>query len=128
MKKRGAVISGLVALLAGIGLIGVFVANASPYVTIAQAKQMSGGNLHLKGHLIKESLISDAARREIRFLMKDEAGDTLRVVHVGTPPSNMANASEVVVIGGMKGSHFESQKMLVKCPSKYENEPNVLHE
>jgi len=32
----------------------------------------------------------------------------------------MAQATEVVAIGSMKGSEFHSEKLLIKCPSKYE--------
>lgn len=122
MKNKGAIISGLVAIVAIIGLMTVFVTSASPYVTVAQARQAEGDNLHLAGDLVKGSIVNDLRTRQLRFELKDEKGDVMPVVYTGPPPSNMGEATKVVAIGGYKEGALHSDQLLIKCPSKYEGE------
>ncbi len=109
-----------VAVLAGAGFL--MLSNASPYVTAAQAKTMRGDNLHMQGDLVKGTVKVDMANQVTRFTMRDEVGESVEVVHRGLPPSNMGDATQIVVVGGMKGEAFESSKLITKCPSKYEGE------
>ena len=59
-----------VAALAGITM--VFLNNASPYATVAEAKTMKGDNIHLYGELDKSSVQSSAAAKQVRFVIQDE--------------------------------------------------------
>jgi cytochrome c-type biogenesis protein CcmE len=123
-KKRGAitgiVVSVIVAVLAMGGLIAVFINNASPYVTVAEAKTMGGDGLHVAGSIEKDTLSTDLIHNQIRFVLKDDKGQKLPIVYTGPPVSNLGNATKVVAIGGMKGNDFMSNQLLVKCPSKYD--------
>lgn len=107
------------------GMIYTFVSGASPYVTIAQAKTMSGDRLHLSGDILKETLIVKPRERKVFFDLRDEKGDVVPVVFSGPPPANMGEATKVVAIGGMKGAEFHANDMLLKCPSKYESAPGA---
>lgn len=104
------------------GMVFTFVSQASPYVTVADAQAKKGDNLHLPGEMLKETLQVSARERTVKFTLRDEKGATVPVVYHGNPPANMGEATRVVVIGGMKNGVFESEKMLLKCPSKYEAE------
>lgn len=108
-----------VAVLAGAAFL--MLSNASPYVTAAQAKTMRGENLHMQGDLVKGTVKVDMVNQVTRFQMRDETGEPVSVVHHGLPPSNMGDATKIVVVGGMKGEAFESNKLITKCPSKYES-------
>ncbi|MCW5941245.1 MAG: cytochrome c maturation protein CcmE [Fimbriimonadaceae bacterium] len=119
---KGLVITIIVALVAVSAIVVAFLQNASPYVTVAQAKQIQGDNLHLAGDILKETLKSDMKKGVITFDIRDEKGEVCTVVYKGMPPANMGEATKVVAIGGMKDGRFHSEKMLVKCPSKYEAE------
>jgi cytochrome c-type biogenesis protein CcmE len=44
----------------------------------------------------------------------------MQVIYTGPPPQDMSLATEIVAIGSMQGAEFHSNKLLVKCPSKYE--------
>jgi cytochrome c-type biogenesis protein CcmE len=111
----------IAAVVAGIAAIAfVLLGNSSPYVSVAQAKTMKANNLHLQGDLVKDSIRTDAANATVSFTLIDKAGDKMNVIHQGMPPANMGEATMVVAVGGMKGDHFESTKLLTKCPSKYE--------
>lgn len=102
-------------------MFGAFLMNASPYVTIAEARKSPGTNLHVTGDLDKASLASNPLKQEVRFQLKDEKGDTINVLYTGAPPANMGEATKVVAVGGMEGDVFHATKLLIKCPSKYES-------
>ncbi len=121
MKQRGAVISGLLAIAAAAGLASVFVSNASPYLSISEARIAKGTNIHVSGALLKASLRQDLARREATFVIEDQ-GQSLEVIYRGKPQPNLVTATKVVVIGSMDNGRFIAQDMLLKCPSKYESE------
>lgn len=120
--KTGVIFS-IGATVVGLGaMFAAFLGNAKSYVTIAEAKEKSNTGVYLPGDLQKETLFTDTARREVRFVLKDEVGDQVKVVLKGAPPANMGNATRVVVVGSMKGEEFVAHNILLKCPSKYEGE------
>ncbi len=124
-KKRGfatgATLTAVVCLMALGGVIYAFMMNSSPYVTVAQARTSAADNLHVAGDIVKESVHQDLANHTLTFDIKDQTGQ-VTVVYTGTPPQNMGEANKVVAEGGMKDGKFVSDKLLVKCPSKYESE------
>jgi cytochrome c-type biogenesis protein CcmE len=123
--KSGKSITIVVVVLALFAVITAFMSNASPYVTIAQAKTASGDRLHLAGDIIKPSVHDDYSRHVLTFQLRDQDGAIVTVEHTGEPPANMGEATKVVAIGRMKGDRFVSDQLLVKCPSKYEAAPGA---
>ena len=121
MDKKGAVVSGLSAVVAVGALAAVFVNNASPYVSIAEAKYSKGSGLHVAGQVEANSIQTDLAHNEIKFRLQDTNGQVLPVVYTGAPVSSLGTATKVVAIGQMQGGQFRSDQLLVKCPSKYES-------
>lgn len=121
--KTGPIVTAVVAIAAFAVVIVEFSNNASPYVTIAQAKQISGDELHVAGDLVKGTVQLDMVRHKLTFDMKDTDGTLVHVIHDGEPPANLDEATRVVAIGGMKDGDFVSHQLLVKCPSKYEAAP-----
>jgi cytochrome c-type biogenesis protein CcmE len=110
-------------LAAGIGLCAMvyaFMTNASPYVTIAQARTTAGDSLHLPGDILPRTLVARPLDRRVEFRIRDEKGDEVRVVYKGQAPANMGEATSTVAIGKMNGDVFEAKELLLKCPSKYE--------
>jgi len=105
-----------------VGVSVAFIANASPYVTVSEARKTRATNVHLKGALEKNSIQTDLAAKTIQFKIKDAAGELMTVVYSGPPPQDINQATEIVAIGSMKGNEFHSEKLLIKCPSKYEGE------
>jgi cytochrome c-type biogenesis protein CcmE len=117
----GGVITAVICVLALSGVLYAFMAYSSPYVTVAQARTSTADNLHVAGDIIKETVHQDLANHTLTFDIKDTTGK-VTVVYTGTPPQNMGEANKVVAQGGMKDGKFVSEKLLVKCPSKYESE------
>jgi len=121
-NKKGVLITLLVSALALAGICFAFLNNASPYVTIAQAKSEGGDGVHIAGDIVGDTMRTDPARGVVEFKLKDANGAECNVTYKGPPPANMGSAKKVVVIGSLKDDGFHADKMLVKCPSKYESE------
>jgi cytochrome c-type biogenesis protein CcmE len=119
---KGALIGATVALVAMGGVVAAFMSSASPYVTVAQAKELRRPRMHLAGDIVPGTLEVDVKNREVRFGVKDAEGGQIRVVHRGEVPSNVNSATKVVAIGEIKGGDFVSDQLLLKCPSRYESE------
>ena len=64
--------------------------------------------------------LKDANRFE--FFMKDEKGDVNKVVYAGTKPQDFERSEKLVLIGKMNQDTFYASKILMKCPSKYNND------
>lgn len=126
MKKAGfslgVVLSVVVAVAAAILIGFAFMKNASPYVSIKEAKLSLASDLHVAGNLDKGTLKTDVRAGKVTFTLTDEAGDRLPVVYSGAPIANMGEATQVVAIGKFQDGTFQAHKLLVKCPSKYEAE------
>ncbi|MEG6584466.1 cytochrome c maturation protein CcmE domain-containing protein [Dendrosporobacter sp. 1207_IL3150] len=94
----------------------------TPYVTFAQAKS-SKSQVQVKGTLSKSNLIQ-SERNSLIFALRDEAGEEVTVVYKGTKPEGMDQAESVVAIGRYNNGQFHADKLLVKCPSKYQGSVN----
>jgi len=115
--KVGQIVAVVLALL-GLGVVvSAFLFNASPYVGIREARSSKADNLHVIANLDKSTVSTTGS--VVSFTVTDEDGNHLPVVYKGAPPGNMGEASQIVVVGGMKGETFVARKLILKCPSKY---------
>jgi cytochrome c-type biogenesis protein CcmE len=121
--SKGPIITGLVAAVALSAVVGAFLNNASPYAeTIAEARTSRDDRLHLTGDIVPGTVRHDVKNHTIQFRLRDKSGEEISVVHRGDPPANMGEATKVVAVGQVKDGAFQSDKLLIKCPSKYEGE------
>ena len=116
-----------------IALIAIFIGYAgwnlsesvTPYVSIAEA-EASTSNVQVKG-LLDKSIQPQQIENEFNFVLKDEeSGQTMQVKYHGTKPDQFDSAYHVVAIGKYNSDDksFHANKLLIKCPSKYENQRN----
>ena len=125
-KKKGgvkpAVWVGLL-VVAGFLVFGLsaFQKSLTPYVSFSDARAASR-TVQVAGAPVKESAAYDEAARELRFDITDDKGDKLQVVYAGVRPANFDDAVSVVAIGRWDGNAVRAEKLLVKCPSKYQGE------
>ncbi|MEX0610117.1 MAG: cytochrome c maturation protein CcmE [Balneolaceae bacterium] len=90
----------------------------SSYTTFETAAEM--GNAHIPGTWDKEKEANFSREtRQFTFYMKDEAGNSKKVIYPKAKPNNFEQADRLVVIGEMRGDVFYANEMLMKCPSKY---------
>lgn len=111
----------------GIAIIGIFIifsvfsfkSSLTPYVNFAQAKNMSG-SVQVRGVLATEQVVMTDDGKAIKFRLRDENGQEATIVYKGTKPDNMEQATSIVAIGKYQSDQFIAEKLLVKCPSKYQ--------
>ncbi|MEX0823385.1 MAG: cytochrome c maturation protein CcmE [Balneolaceae bacterium] len=60
---------------------------------------------------------------QFSFHMKDQDGNVRRVVYSKPKPNNFEQATQLVVIGELRNNVFYANEMLMKCPSKYNENP-----
>ena len=120
--KPGAVAAIVLTVVGLCAVVFSFIQNASPYVTVAQAREMRGDNLDLAGDIDRSTVKVASFNNTVTFKIVDEEGAVATVVYHGPPPANMGDATKVVAVGSMDGDNFNAHKLLLKCPSKYESE------
>jgi len=59
---------------------------------------------------------------EFTFYMIDNGGKECKVVLHKNKPQDFERAEQIVLIGKMQGDEFHAKDILMKCPSKYNNE------
>jgi len=117
--KRGYLVASALGL--GFIVLGVtaFQKTLTPYVTFDEARR-SRGVVQVMGALDKTSDRFDTATQELSFRILDERGGQLPVVYRGTKPGNFKDAISIVAIGRYEQGRIEAERLLVKCPSKYQ--------
>lgn len=108
----------LAVTLAYLGLQGSF----RPYTTSIDEAIDSGRSVQLQGYL--GSMGSYDADGNFTFDLQDETGKMVKVVYAQPKPSNFEQAVSVVAIGHYDTARnvFVAEDMLVKCPSKYQEQ------
>jgi len=98
---------------------GAFKASLTPYVSFAQARA-SQNAVQVAGKLVQGSSYYDEANGKLVFVLEDTQGDRMKVEFAGTKPGNFEEATQIVAIGRFTNGVFAAEKLLVKCPSKYQ--------
>ncbi|MFZ9504356.1 MAG: cytochrome c maturation protein CcmE [Cyclobacteriaceae bacterium] len=129
MKKSH--IIALVVIAAAVGVILSTTGDASSYVTFDQAFQMaSSGNsksLHVVGELKKDpsgqviGIEKSSDNLSFTFILVDEKKKEQLVYHNEPIPPDFMRSEKVVVIGHYEADFFLAEKILLKCPSKYQD-------
>lgn len=127
-------IFGIAIIAVAIGIIVSTAGDASTYVDFTQAEQLalSGDNesIHVVGKLKKDpsgQILEMAYQPELDpnyfvFKLLDNKNREQKVIYRSPKPQDFDKSEQVVVIGRMEKDHFEAEKILLKCPSKYNNE------
>lgn len=115
-----------------IGLILAFVCYAgytfsesiTPYVSIQEAKSAASG-VQVKG-LLDKKIAPHMEGEDFVFSIQEEENpdDTLLVKYHGMKPDQFDEAYHIVAIGKFQKDedYFKADKLLIKCPSKYEGQ------
>lgn len=106
--------------------------DASTYVSFSDAYQMaSTGNtssIHVVGELKKDALgnvvgiYEGSDKVSFTFVMIDEQQKEQVVQYNQPMPADFTKSEKVVVVGHYSGDSFIAEKILLKCPSKYQEE------
>ena len=118
MKKGYWIAAALTLAFVGFGLTA-FQKTLTPYLTFDEARK-ARGVVQVMGGLDKTSDRYDTSRQELSFELLDDKGHRMPVVYRGIRPGNFKDAISIVAIGRYQGGRIEAEKLLVKCPSKYQ--------
>lgn len=116
--------------IAGIGIILIAIISGvvgfkdafRSYTTSVSEAKASGRSVQLAGFLGSMGEYDDQGRWT--FMLEDENSEQVKVVYDQVKPSNFEQAVSVVAIGhyDVAGGVFLAENLLVKCPSKYQEE------
>ena len=130
-------ISHIIALLTIAVAIGIILStsgDASQYVTFKEASAMAkDGNddkVHVVGKLKKDATgniigLHYAPTEDpnlFSFILVDNNKEEYQVVYYRPKPQDFEKSEQVVVVGNVKTDVFVASEILMKCPSKYENQ------
>jgi cytochrome c-type biogenesis protein CcmE len=117
--KKGYWIAAVLAL--GFAVLGItaFTKTLTPYLTFDEARKARGA-VQVMGGLDKTSDRYDREAQRLYFDLVDERGRRMPVVYGGVRPANFGDAISIVAIGHYRDGRIEAEKLLVKCPSKYQ--------
>lgn len=128
MKKTH--IIAILVIASAIAIIVSTAGDASSYVSFAQAYQMATvGNttsIHVVGALKKDQqggiigLEKSSDNLSFSFILIDENNKEQKVYYNEPMPPDFTRSEKVVIIGGYRGDLFVADKILLKCPSKYQ--------
>jgi cytochrome c-type biogenesis protein CcmE len=131
MKKTHIV--GLILIAIAIGIILITTGDASTYVGFDEAERISqqdpNQKVHVVGQLKKDAqghIIGlqfnpalDANR--LQFIVQDSLGRENEVIYAAPKPQDFEKSEKIVLVGSMKADKiFYCDKILLKCPSKYQ--------
>ena len=122
MKKSH--IIAIIIVAAAIGILISASSDVTTYANFAQATQ-SGDKVKLVGQLVKDRPIEynpEVDPNYLAFWLKDDAGQVRQVVLLAGKPQDFERSEQVVLTGQMAGNNFEASDMLLKCPSKYNDQ------
>jgi len=93
-----------------------------PYMTVSElienSDTMIGRNIQIRGKVEKNSLQDFGMY--FQFSIYDEEA-SINVIYTGSIVPGFKEENEVVLIGSLNSNiDFEAEKMILKCPSKYE--------
>lgn len=125
-------IIGIVVIAIAIIFIMTTAGDASQYLSFNEAKELadkgSKTQVHVVGQLKKDmrgEIIGIEASPDMlsfKFVMVDEKGKEQTVFHPNPMPTDFKKSEQVVIIGGYQNDNFIADKILLKCPSKYQEE------
>jgi cytochrome c-type biogenesis protein CcmE len=128
----GLLIIGLVIFL----IVQATMSTGAYYLTVseleAKGTAMVGERVRVSGAVVEGSEDWQAKEMTLRFSITDESGKELPIVFYGPRPDNFQRAAEAIVEGELipdgSGNQyaFKADTLLLKCPSRYEEEPEEI--
>ena len=125
MKHKGALL-GLAIIVAALGFSATaFKSSLVNYIAIPEAIKATDTTVQVMGAPVEGTMAYDDVAHALRFQLRDDHNATLPVVYHGPKPEDMDTASAKGTKIAVQGTYdpaqrqFVADKLLVKCPSKY---------
>lgn len=120
MKRTHIILIALIAV--AIGAILSTYGDASTYEGFETAAENPEKEYHVVGTLNKQKpreYNPQVDANLFTFYLIDEHGNERQVVYHAPEPADFERSEKIVIIGRMNGEVFDANKILLKCPSKY---------
>lgn len=117
--KKGYWIAGGLALVFVLLGVTAFTKTLTPYLSFDEARK-ARGTVQVMGGLDKTSDRYDTTTQQLFFDLVDDRGARMPVTYGGVRPANFKDAISIVAIGPYRDGRIQAEKLLVKCPSKYQ--------
>ncbi|GAB4250051.1 MAG: hypothetical protein Tsb0034_29350 [Ekhidna sp.] len=131
MKKK--YIAAVIVIAVAITMVITMAGDASTYVSFDEARELSEKgfkkSIHVVGKLPKTAsgevlgIQESPDKLSFRFEMIDENGTKQEVLFAEPIPTDFTRSEQVVIVGAYQGDKFVAEKILLKCPSKYQEDP-----
>lgn len=128
-------IAAIIIIAISIVIITSMAGDASTYVSFGEAKELSEKgfkkSIHVVGELPKTpggeivGIVESPDKLSFKFQLIDENGFQQQVFHANPIPTDFTKSEQVVIIGSYNDENFIAEKILLKCPSKYQEEPDL---
>jgi len=120
MKKSH--IIGIITIAIAIGAILTTLGNTSTYADFKEASDNPSSEYHVVGKWNSKKGTEYLPKKDANiftFYMTDNKGKEKKVVLHDSKPQDFEHAEQIVLIGKMHNDEFHASKILMKCPSKY---------
>ena len=124
MKKIHIVI--LVVVAGAIAGLLTMTNDLTTYDSIQSAKSKEGKFVHLIAKLDRSKPIEYDPVKDpnyLSFYAVDSLGSGTKVIYRNSKPTELEHSDRIVLKGQMQGDVFECKEILLKCPSKYKDDP-----
>lgn len=130
MKKSH--LFGILIIAACITIIIATAGDASTYVSFKEAQQMSNDGQQKKVHVVGQlkktpegeivGVEPSDDKLSFSFVMVDQKHQEQKVFYKEPMPADFTRSEQVVVIGSYHDNIFVADQILMKCPSKYQEQ------
>jgi cytochrome c-type biogenesis protein CcmE len=123
----GLLLIGLVIVL----MVQATVTTGAYYMTVSELHErgaaITGERVRVSGTVVEGSEDWRPEEVTLRFAIADENGSQLPIVFSGPRPDNFQRAASAIVEGELlPDGSFQAETLLLKCPSRYEEEPEEV--
>lgn len=96
--------------------------------TLDRAPTLTGQRVRVSGNVVEGSEDWKPQEMTLRFAIADESShQQLPIVFYGPRPDNFVRAASAIIEGElMSDGSFQADTLLLKCPSRYEEEPEEV--
>lgn len=124
MKKIN-IVAGLL-LIGAVVLLIISSSDLGTYYTFSEAELLEDSrNIKIIGQLSKDKDMvyrPEIDPNRFSFYMTDETGDERQVVLLSEKPQDFEMSEQLVLTGRFVNGVFTAREMLMKCPSKYQDD------
>jgi cytochrome c-type biogenesis protein CcmE len=128
--KKSHIIALVIIAIAIAAILGTL-SDASTYASFKIAASHPDDVYHVVGKLNKEKPLDyqpEINPNVFIFHLIDNEGQEAKVILAKSKPQDFEKSEQIVVIGKMEGNAFAASDVLMKCPSKYNNPKDDMHQ